>query len=54
MIIERVTITDYLGNNYTVNDKSGICMLPTTYSLGKALEYMELLSDASSQRAKFK
>lgn len=51
---ESVTITDYLGNNYTVNDKSGICMLPTTYRLGKALEYMELLSDASSQRAKFK
>ena len=50
---ESVTITDYLGNDYTVNDKSGICMLPTTYRLGKALEYMELLSDASSQRAKF-
>ena len=51
---ESVTITDYLGNDYTVKDKSGICMLPTTYRLGKALEYMELLSDASSQRAKFR
>lgn len=49
-----VTITDYLGNTYTVTDKSGICMLPTTYKLGKALDYAELIGDSSTERAKFK
>ena len=47
------TITDYLGNKYTVDDKSGICMLPTTYELGKALEYCELIADNSTKRAKY-
>jgi len=51
---ESVTITDYLGNDYTVDDKSGICMLPTTYKLGKAFDYMELICDESSERAKFR
>ena len=49
----EVEITDYLGNKYTVKDKSGICMLPTTYELGKALEYSELISDRSTERAKY-
>lgn len=49
-----VSITDYLGNNYTVTDKSGICMLPTTYKLGKALDYAELIGDSSTERAKFR
>lgn len=49
-----VTITDYLGVDYTVTDKSGICMLPTTYKLGKALDYAELIGDISTERAKFR
>ena len=49
-----VTITDYLGKVYTVTDKSGICMLPTTYKLGKALDYAELIDDESTERARFK
>lgn len=49
-----VTITDYLGNSYTVKDKSGICMLPTTYELGKALDYAELIGENSTERAKFR
>ena len=48
-----VTITDYLGNTYEVNDKSGICMLPTTYKLGKAEDYAELIG-SGAERAKFK
>ena len=48
-----VTITDYLGNTYTVNDKSGVCMLPTTYKLGKSEDYADLI-DSSTERAKFK
>ena len=46
-------ITDYLGNKYEVCDKSGICMLPTTYKLGKAEDYADLI-DNSVERAKFK
>jgi hypothetical protein len=32
----------------------GCCVVPTTYILGKALEYADLISDNSSKRAKFK
>lgn len=48
-----VVITDYLGNKYEVSDRSGICMLPTTYRLGKAEDYADLIND-STERAKFK
>lgn len=47
-----IEITDYLGNKCTVKDKSGSCMLPTTYKLGKALDYADLI-DNSNERAKF-
>ena len=48
-----VDITDYLGNKYHITDRSGICMLPTTYRLGKAEDYADLI-DNSTERAKFK
>lgn len=48
------TIVDYLGNSYTVTDKSGCCVLPTTYVLGKSDDYADLISDDSSARAIFK
>lgn len=51
---EEFEITDYLGNSCTVKDKSGICMIPTTYKLGKALDYIELITEQSSERAKFR
>lgn len=51
---EELEITDYLGNSCTVKDKSGICMIPTTYKLGKALDYIELITEQSSERAKFR
>lgn len=47
-------LLDYNGVKYLVKDKTGCCILPTTYELGKALEYSDLLTDNSSQRAKFK
>lgn len=47
-------LTDYLGNKKIVNDKSGCCILPTTYVLGKALEYANLITDESSKRAIYK
>ena len=51
---QPVEVTDYLGNKYTITDKSGCCLVPTTYVLGKALEYANLVSDASSSRAIYK
>ena len=54
MIMDIRAITDYLGNTYEVNDRSGICMIPTTYKLGKALDYTELISEQSTERAKFR
>ena len=47
-------LTDYLGNTYEVTDISGCCLLPTTYVLGKSLEYAQLLTDNSSARAIYK
>lgn len=49
-----VDIMDYLGVKYKVDDKSGCCLLPTTYELGKSLDYANLLTDNSTKRAKFK
>lgn len=51
---EECNIIDYEGNEFKVTDKSGCCIVPTTYILGKALEYADLISDNSSKRAKFK
>lgn len=48
-----VELEDYLGNKYKVTDESGICLLPTTYVLGKAEDYMELLNQ-STDRYKYK
>ena len=48
------TLKDYLGIEYEATDKTGCCLLPTTYVLGKALEYAELISDSSSHRARYK
>ena len=52
--MDKQKITDYLGIEYEATDKSGCCLLPTTYVLGKALEYANLISDDSSPRARFK
>lgn len=49
-----IDLVDYKGVKCKVEDKSGCCLLPTTYELGKAFEYCELLTDQSSTRAKFK
>ena len=49
-----VEVTDYLGLNYLVTDKSGCCILPNTYKLSKSLDYANLVSDDSSARARFK
>ena len=50
----KCLLTDYQGNKYMVEDKSGCCIVPTTYILSKALEYANLISDNSSKRARYK
>lgn len=47
-------VTDYLGNSYLVTDRSGCCILPNSYTLGKALDYCYLISDESSKRSIYK
>lgn len=48
---EGLYVTDYQGRESYVTDKSGCCLIPTTYELGKALDYIELIEEKSSQRA---
>lgn len=47
-------ITDYQGNIFLSKEKTGACMLPTTYELGKALDYASLVYNESSPRAIYK
>ena len=49
-----VTIKDYLGFEYQVRDKTAIAMVPTSYTLDRALDYAHLISDESSRRAIYK
>lgn len=50
---EPMFITDYRGTECYVQDKSGCCLIPTTYTLGKALDYLELIEEKSSNRAMY-
>lgn len=47
-------VVDYKGEKYLNKDKTGCCLIPCSYVLGKALDYTELISDESSKRAIFK
>ena len=47
-------LLDYQGNSYLNTDKTGCCLVPCTYVLGKAIDYANLISDESSKRALFK
>lgn len=46
-------LKDEEGIECEVKDKSGCCLVPNTYTLGKSLEYASLLDD-SSKRAVYK
>lgn len=48
------TLIDYQGHKYLNTDKTGCCLIPCSYELGKSLEYAELISDESSKRAVYK
>ena len=49
-----IEYSDYLGLSNTVSDKSGCCILPTSYVLSKSLDYAELLSSRSTERQLYK
>lgn len=51
---EEHILKDYNGIEYKITDKSGCCILPNSYTLGKALDYCHLLSDDSSKRSVYK
>lgn len=51
---EEHTLQDYTGLEYKITDKSGCCILPNSYTLGKALDYCHLISDDSSRRNFYK
>lgn len=51
---DNYLLTDYNGEEYLVTDRSGCCLLPNSYTLGKALDYCHLLSDDSSKRSVYK
>lgn len=44
-------MVDFQGHTEHLTNRFGSTILPTTYVLGKALEYAELLTDESSKRA---
>ena len=45
---------DVDGNIYKNKDKTGCCLIPCSYILGKSLDYANLISDESSRRAIYK
>ena len=51
---EEHILRDYTGLEYKITDKSGCCILPNSYTLGKALDYCHLISDDSSRRNFYK
>ena len=51
---EPYILRDYLGEELEVTDNSGCCLLPNSYTLGKALDYAYLLSDDSTKRSIYK
>lgn len=49
-----IDITDVNGVKCRCTDKTTCVLLPTEYTLGKAYEYSQLLTDNSTKRSKFK
>ena len=51
---DAIEVTDYLGNKEIVKEKSGACLIPTTYILKKSLEYSNFIDENSSSRSIYK
>ncbi len=48
---EPINLTDYTGITYNVSDRTGVCLLPADYTMGKSSDFDSFLSSA---RAVFK
>ena len=51
---KSVEVVDYQGKAEIVSQKTGACLVPTTYVLSKSLEYANFLEDESSKRSVYK
>ena len=52
--MQSVELTDLNGDKFIVNDKSGCCLLPSSYTLGKSIDYLDLLEyQDSSERSEY-
>lgn len=51
---EKFTLTDYQNEKLEIKDKYGCCLIPTTYKLGIAEEYFELITNESSRHSIYK
>lgn len=49
--MDEFELEDYQGHKELLKNKYGCVIVPTTYVLGKSLEYATLISDESSERA---
>lgn len=47
-------LKDYKGNTEKINEKYGCVLIPTTYTLNKSEDYVNMLTENSSRRAVFK
>ena len=45
-----INLTDYNGISYTVSDKTGVCLVPADYTMGKSSDFDNFLS---SERARY-
>lgn len=44
-------LKDFQGNKELLKNKYGCVLVPTTYELGKSIDYADLISDESSRRS---
>lgn len=51
---ENFILKDIDGNYVEIKDRYGVSLVPTTYELGKSIEYAELITSESSDRAIYK
>ena len=50
---DEYLLVDYQGNEERITDKSTMLLIPASYTLGKSQDYQTLLTDNSSERARF-
>lgn len=51
---ENFILKDIDENYEEIKDRYGVSLVPTTYELGKSIEYAELITSESSDRAIYK